>query len=176
MERAQDGRIYVVTDTCVLINFMRVDRLDLLCRHRDYRVMITEHVRGEVTDPRQASDLASAVSAGEIEETAVTDPAEIALYASLNAFLGRGESASIAVAARRNWTVATDEGHRTRREILNRLGEGRLVTTPGILLKCILNGDLTTAEADAIKARLAAHRFIMNFASFSDILPKPPSK
>jgi predicted nucleic acid-binding protein len=171
MERAPDGRVFVVTDTCILINFMQVERLDLLCQHKDYRIVITEHVRSEIADQQQAVDLASAVSAGEIEETSVTDPTELALFATLNAILGRGESAAIAVAATRGWVIATDEKGRTRREIERRLGKERLLTTPGLLLKCILNGTLTVAEADDIKDKLAAQRFAMNFASFAELLP-----
>lgn len=170
MERAADGRGLVISDTCILINFLRVGRLDLLCRHKSYRIVITEHIRAEITDAQQAEEIEAAIAAGEIEEITVTDVAELALFAALSAVLGRGEAAALAVAVNRNWVIATDEGRRTRREIENRLGKGHLITTPGLLLKSIQNGDLTVAEADAIKAQLAAHRFIMNFASFADFL------
>ena len=98
MERAPDGRILVASDTSVLINFLRVGRLDLLCHHRDYRFVVTEHAGAEVTAPAQRGALEAAVSAGEIGETSLPDSAELSLFATLNAFLGRGESAAIAVA------------------------------------------------------------------------------
>lgn len=60
MERASDGRILVVSDTTVLINFLHVARLDLLCRHRDYSFVVTEHARAEITDAAQAAQLADA--------------------------------------------------------------------------------------------------------------------
>jgi len=172
MERAPDGRILVASDTNVLINFLRVGRLDLLCRHRDYRFVVTEHARAEITDPAQHAALEAAVSAGDIGATSLTDPAELTLFATLNAFLGRGESAAMAVAAVRNWVVATDETRRARREIESRMGLGRQLTTPGILLRCILNSALSIADADAIKAQLAAQRFVMKFRTFAD-LPTP---
>lgn len=174
MERAPDGRILVACDTCILINFMQAERLDLLGRHKEYRIVITEHVRAEVTDARQEAALVSAISAGEIEEATLTDPPEVAFFAALRTFLGRGEAAAIAVAANRGWAVATDETGKTLREIESRIGKGRLLTTPGLLLKCILNGTLTVAEADALKAKLASRRFVMKFRSFADLLPKPP--
>jgi len=179
VKRAPDGRILVVSDTDVLINFLRVGRLDLLCRHADYRIVITEHVRGtmgapgEVTDNAQLSVLDAAVSSGELEETSLTDPFEIGLFASLNVFLGRGEAAAIAVAASRGWVVATDD-RRAGRESQSRLGANRRLTTPGILLRCILNGHLTVAEADTIKGQLATRRFAVRFSSFGDLLRKPP--
>ena len=46
----------------------------------------------------------------------------------------------------------------------------------GILLRCILNGSLSVANADAIKAQLAAQRFVMKFRTFADLLPKPPAR
>jgi hypothetical protein len=54
--------------------------------------------------------------------------------------------------------------------------EGRLLTTPGAILRCMLNGVLTIADADAIKDRLSARRFVMKFASFGDLVPRPGSE
>jgi len=173
MDRAPDGRILVVSDTNVLINFLRVGRLDVLCHHRDYSFVVTEHARAEITDAAQAAELAAAISAGAFVETSLTKPSEISLFATLNAFLGRGESAAIAVAAVRNWVVATDETRRAKREIESRLGKDRLLTTPGVILRCVLNGALTVADADAIKDQLAAQRFVMKFTSFADLLRRP---
>ena len=39
----------IVADTSVLINFLRVDRMDLIARH-SHRFLVTDHVAGEVTD------------------------------------------------------------------------------------------------------------------------------
>lgn len=170
----EPGRLPVIADTCIPINFSLAGRFDLLSRHQDYRIIVTDHTLAELVDPAQLRDLEFAIQAGEVEETTVTDPDELAVYAHLGTFLGRGEAAAIAVAEKRGWVIATDEKGRARREIESRLGMGRLLTTPGILLKCILNDTITVAETDQIKARLAANRFAMNFASFADLV-KPPA-
>jgi hypothetical protein len=55
--------------------------------------------------------------------------------------------------------------------VVERLGEQRLLTTPGILLASIRAGQLTVDEADRIKQRLEALRFRMSFDSFGELLP-----
>jgi hypothetical protein len=86
--------------------------------------------------------------------------------------LGRGESAAIAVAAKRGWVIATNELGRTRRAVHERVGYNRLINTPGWILTCIRNGSLTVAEADAIKDDLQAQgqSFPLAFDSFGDLL------
>lgn len=172
MERAPDGRILVVADANVLINFLRAGRLDLLRQHKDYKLVVTEHVRREVSYPTQAAEFASALCAGDIEETRLTDPVEMSLFAELNAVLGRGESAAIAVAANRTWVVAMDELGRARREVHERVGRNRLINTPGLILSCIRNSTITVDEADGIKENLESQgqSFAVSFGSFGDLL------
>lgn len=50
MERASDGRMLVSLDTSVLINFLRLGRLDLLIGHPDWRFVVTDHVVSEVSE------------------------------------------------------------------------------------------------------------------------------
>jgi predicted nucleic acid-binding protein len=171
VERASDGRVLIVADTSVLINFLRAGRLDLLCHHEDYKLVATEHARREVTYPDQAAELA-ALSARDIDQIQLTDVVELRIFAELNAVLGRGESAVIAVAANRNWVIAMDELGRARREVYERVGRNRLINTPGFILSCIHNGVITVAEADDIKGNLESQgqSFAVNFASFGDLL------
>src|ERR1700693_5887589 len=98
MKRAADGRLLVVCDACVLINFLLVGRPDLLTANRDYRFIITEHVFAEVTDLAQAEQLRACVADGGLETTEVTDPGELALFAELTKVLGSGEAAAVVVA------------------------------------------------------------------------------
>lgn len=178
MEPARDsqGRLLVVADTCIVVNFILAGRLDLLEHHADYHFVVTEHTREETRVPAELQELEAAIAAGDLEEIQVDDPEELAIFATLNAVVGRGEAAAIAVAEKRGWVVATDEKKRTRREVEARLGKERLLTTPGVLLKAILNGAISLAEADGIKAKLEQHRFVMDFASFADLvaLDGPP--
>jgi len=164
-----DTRAVIVCDACVLINFLIIDRLDLLSRNARFCFVVTEHVTGEITDPVQSAALRVALQKVEIEQVDLTDPEGLVLFAELRKTLGKGESAAIALAARRGWAVATDDSQ-TRREIERRLGKGRLLTTPGILVEAIHSEALTVEGADEIKARLEAHRFRMNFGSFAEIV------
>lgn len=172
MERTSDGRVLVIADANVLINFLRAGRPELLCHHEGYKVVITEHVRREVTYPEQAAELTAALSAGDIDEILLTDPVELSLFAELNAVLGRGESAAIAVAANRNWVIATDELGRARREVYERVGKNRLINTPGLILSCVRNSTIMVAEADGIKLAFESQGqyFAVNFDSFGDLL------
>ncbi len=165
-------RVLVVADASVLINFLRAGRLNLLRHHEGYKIVVTEHVRREVTYPTQAAELAAAFSAGDIDEIQVTDPVELEIFAELNAFLDRGESASIAVAANRGWVIAMDELGRARREVYERVGRNRLINTPGLILSCVRNGAIAVAEADSIKEVLESQgqSFAVNFGSFGELL------
>lgn len=160
-----------VCDTSVVINFLIAQRIDLLVGNPEYRFVLTEHVRAEVTSASQAPVLDKAISTGGLVEVALDDPGALEIYAKLSSVLGRGESAAIALAACRGWLVAMDERGRARRELERHLGTGRLVTTPGILVGCIRSRMLSVAEADGIKAVLAANRFAMSFKSFADVVP-----
>ena len=51
----------VVLDTSVLLNFLRVGRLDLLVGLPGYELLVTDHVRAEVTEPAHAEVLREAV-------------------------------------------------------------------------------------------------------------------
>ena len=68
----------LILDASVLINFLKMDRVDLI---RDYpaKVIITEHVRAEVTIAYhdQLARLEDALSAGIVEELVINDLAEI---------------------------------------------------------------------------------------------------
>lgn len=39
MERARDGRILVIADTCIPLNFMRADQMHLLGRRQVYKAI-----------------------------------------------------------------------------------------------------------------------------------------
>jgi predicted nucleic acid-binding protein len=56
----------VILDTSILINFLAIDRVDLLGQYRRYRFLITAHVRSEVTHAAQLARLESAIEAGQL--------------------------------------------------------------------------------------------------------------
>jgi predicted nucleic acid-binding protein len=96
--------------------------------------------------------------------------AELALFVELRRSLGMGEAACLALAVHRGALVASDEKRAFRREAETRLGPGRILNTPGLLLLSIRRGLLTVEEADEIKNTLESKRFRMKFRSFKELL------
>ena len=160
----------VVMDANVMINFIHIGRLELLARLPGLRFVVPEHVVAEITDVAQAAELRAAVARGDVGEVRMTNAAEIARFAALTETLGRGESACLALAEKRGWTVASDERRAFRRTAVERIGEDRLLTTPALILRAICAGLATVAEADGWKALLEQRRFRMKFASFAELL------
>jgi hypothetical protein len=84
----------VVADTSLLINLLKIDRMDLIgaCPRR---FLATDHVASEIEDhyPEQQARYAAAIAAGQLDTSAVTDEAEIDLFRRLRPGqrLGAGE-------------------------------------------------------------------------------------
>ena len=83
--------------------------------------------------------------------------------------MGSGEAACLAMAETRGWLIAPDEKRRFRREVIARLGEGRLVTTAGLFVIAIRAGAISVEEADHVKEVLERHRFRIAFRSFREL-------
>lgn len=66
---ATDGRDRAIIDTSVLINFLRIDRADLLAAHPHYRFVVIDYVKSEVTNRshQQLTRLDAALAAGLLE-------------------------------------------------------------------------------------------------------------
>ena len=74
----------VVADTSVLINFLKIDRMDLIGRHLG-RFLATDHVESElaVDYPDQRARYQAAVGTNLLDTCSVTDPAEVELFLRL---------------------------------------------------------------------------------------------
>jgi predicted nucleic acid-binding protein len=162
----------VVTDTCILINLIHVQRLPLLGMLPGYEFIIPDHVYEEVTDQEQRQALDDALDQGGLKKEPLTDLTSIEMYARLRGSLGSGEAACIAMAVTHGWMIASDEGRLFRREVIARLGEARLLTTVCLYVLAIEAGLLTIEEADLDKAELERRRFKMGVASFRDVLTR----
>ena len=165
-----DATRMAALDASVLINFLRLERLDILAAIGDIDFIVPEQVVEEITVPQQVQTLDAAIRAGRLRSERRTDPEELAKYADLRQFMGRGEAACLSMAEQRGWLVAVDERGRFLRMARERIGEGRILNTPGILLLAIRAGLLSVDEADVLKARLETHRYRMKFDSFRDVL------
>jgi hypothetical protein len=67
----------VVADTSVLINFLRIDRMDLIGRH-PHRLLATDHVGAEISSgyPEQQERYQAAVASVLLDTCSVVDPEE----------------------------------------------------------------------------------------------------
>jgi predicted nucleic acid-binding protein len=170
VERDADGRLLVVLDSSFLINFLVLDRVDLLGGLPQFRFHVVNHVTAEVRYADQRVKLQAGMESGIVTEIEVTDPDEILLYDDFRKFLGDGESASLAVAVGRRWVIAADEKGRFRRELFSRLGENYLLDTLGALVTAVRAGMITVEEAEALRLQLRANRFEMGATPFDDLL------
>lgn len=171
MERRKDGRILAVADTSFLINFINVDRLDILQRLESYAFCVPNHVLAEGVYPRSQAGLRAAIDGGIICPIEITDLAEASLYLELRRRFGDGESACLAIAASRRWVMATDERRALRREITERLGKEYILDTPGALIAAVRASILTLADATRLRNELERFRFVMKgVPPFEDLL------
>lgn len=160
----------VITDASVLINLTHSGHIRLLGSTPGYRFLVSEEVLAEVQDPVQKGMVDGAILNGFLEKTTIETPEELALYAELTQVLGSGESACLALASKRGWLLACDERRVFLREARARIGERRLLNTPGLYVLWIRCGLLTIAEADAAKITLEGRRFRMAFSSFREVV------
>lgn len=160
----------VLTDANVLINLAQVDRLDLLSDLQDLDFCIPQEVLAEVI--RERVRVEEALHRGHLRELLLGETGELALFADLRQIMGMGEAACLAMAVHRGALIASDEKRVFKREAEARLGPGRLLNTPGLLLLTIRRGILTVDEADNLKRDLEALRFRMKFESFRELIPK----
>ncbi len=160
----------VVTDANIIINLIHADRLALLGALQRYEFVVPEDVVGEIAVPSQREALEAAITGGLLRRETITAPHELARYAELRQVVGRGEAACLALAESRGWLIASDEKRRFRREVLTRLGSGRIVTTPGLFVLAIRAGAISVEEADDAKTILERNRFRMGFRSFREVI------
>jgi predicted nucleic acid-binding protein len=88
----------VVADTSVLINFLRIDRMDLIGAH-PASFIATDHVADEIADayPDQQARYDAALSGGQIEQHRIDDLSELEMFIRLaeRGRLGAGERSAI---------------------------------------------------------------------------------
>jgi len=165
----------IVADTSVLLNFIKIDRMDLIGLH-PRRFLATDHVEHEIDDVVQRARLAAAVAAGHLDTCIVDDPREVELFLRLAAThrLGLGECSAIAVARNRGYALAIDDNkalNRAFRAVDAASGSVEIVRTADVMVGLIRAGVLTVAEADRIKDDWARrHRFRIKAASFGDLV------
>lgn len=167
-------RVPVLLDTSVLINFLAIDRVDLIASHPEYQFFVTEHVRSEVTTHygEQLVRLEKSLNGGGLKEMRGESIEELTLFAQLsrNPRLGLGECAAIAAAVTRTQTLAIDD--KAARKAATELSPELVVLdTQAIVLSLIRSGALAVEEADAIKEIWGRDCcFRLKIASFPDLI------
>lgn len=169
-----DGQdVVVITDTSVLVNFLCIDRMDLIARH-SHRFMITGHVIEEITDhyPAQQARLSAALADGTLAVIAVSGEVALDLFRVIGETrrLGAGESAAIACAIANNYAIAIDD---RAAAVHARLLRADLVVlgSQDIMVHLIRAGAIDISEADTIKnAWATSHRFRLSILSFREVL------
>ena len=163
----------IVTDASVLINFLRIDRIDLIAGH-SHAFLATDHVANEVSDryPDQQRRFASALDSGTLTLIRVAAAEELRLFASLSATgrLCAGVCSAIAVAVQRKYSLAIDD--RAANRLARRFAPSlHIVTTQDLVVSMIRQNLLGVEEADRIKREwFDRHRFRLNLDSFGDLL------
>lgn len=172
MSQKTDGQPCLITDTNILINFIKIGRLDILRKLQVYNFYIPEEVYEEISYPNQRIVLDQALKDVWLHKTNITDPSELQSYVKYKRQMGNGEAACLAISIGRKWIMVCDEQKKKviSNEVFNILGKNYWLNTPGILLKAIKENILTVAQADTIKNALSQNRFVMNFSSFQDLL------
>jgi len=158
----------VCVDTCVLVNFAIVGRLDLIVQIKGLLFHVPQEVVDEVTVAAQRQVLDEMLANGGLKKTEVREVSELARFAEYSQRFGRGESACLAIAACRGWVFATDESKDKRLKKEIEASKVRIINTPGLILKAIHEGLLNVGQADAIKSELEKNRFKMDFGSFQE--------
>ncbi|TAH38036.1 MAG: hypothetical protein EYC70_05270 [Planctomycetota bacterium] len=170
------GDRVLVLDASVLINLLHVRRLDLLGRLQGWRFCVPEEVCREVLRPEQEKLLAEAIVLTWLFKITL-DPDEMQEADALRKRhgLGRGESACLALAARRGWLIACDEAGKFPRLVEASLGADRLLVSADIVLLAIRRGLLDLGVADRFLRAWADNRYEVAFRSFAELLPQPPA-
>jgi predicted nucleic acid-binding protein len=163
-------RRLVLVDANILINLSKVNRLDLLGALTDLDFCVPPEVLGEVLNEPGKTLVGRCLGDGHLRELSFSAVSELALFTELRNIMGMGEAACLSLAFHRGALLASDEKRVFRREAEARLGPGRILNTPGILLLAIRRGILTIEEADELKRHLEARQFKMTFGSFRELL------
>lgn len=170
---ASSPRVVLVTDTSVLINFLRLDRMELF-HDASIRFLVTEHAEKEVAEiyPEQRARYEFALQTRYIERCTVTDVEALELFSQLlnTARLGAGESATIAYALSTGAGLAIDD-RRASNEARRMSSTLRIMTTADLVVTFIREGLLSVDQADAMKFDWAEnHRFRLKIVTFADLL------
>jgi len=172
---AKTDREDAISDTSVLINFLAVGRVDLFAHHPQYRFVITDHVRREVTKhyPEEFERLELALDAGDLEQITVASVEELEIFGELMSSpkrLGSGECAAMAAAIHRRQAIAIDDNLAIK-HLTRAYPQTRIETTQNLVVGLIKAGTISDSYADWMKQEWESkYRFRLKIGSFRELL------
>ena len=173
---AKAGRELVLLDSSVLINFLVIDRLDLLVNHPRYRFVITGHVRAEILDGNHAENCGLQFVAKTLKSPSLT--IWMNSRRSANSHVGRfsaGKCAVIAAAKHRGLLVGLDDkvAKRTAEKLL---GAANILDTVKIVGSLIEAGVIAVRDADKFIGTWSRNSFTPSIRTFAEFAPDNPPK
>lgn len=162
----------IICDTSVLLNFLKINRLDLLAQY-SHAFWVTDHVCREITIdyPAQQKLFQYAFETSVIQKICVDDPQELALFIELikKRQLGAGECATIAAAVHRGYFLAIDDNQTIKKaELL--MSSSKILRTQDILVGMIKENLLSFEAADQLLLNWATyHRFKLKIPTIKDL-------
>jgi len=163
----------LITDTSVLINFLNIDRMDLLSQYPGL-FFITEHVVDEITNAfqEQQSLLSIAITNEIITVVSINEEIELEIFNKLikEHRLGVGECSAIACAINRKYCLAIDD-ITARKKAAKEDKDIIILNTQDIMVTLVQEQVLTVTEADLIKKRWEnEYRFALKIKTFSEVM------
>lgn len=168
----------IVADTNVLINFLKINRVDLIGKH-SHEFIITDHVVAEIVGEKfedQKKLLINSIEAGIFTVESLVAFEALEIYANLESrgMLGTGECSAISYAIYNNCKLAIDDrvAIKHAKDMANSLKINlTILTTQDIVLSLIKEGFLSIQEADEIKDIWESlYRFKLKIKSFGDFV------
>lgn len=160
-------------DTSVLINFLKINRLDLL-EKCSYSFFVTDHVQEEITThyAEQKILLEKGLQQKIFHKANVETSEEFNLFAELSKSgqLGAGECAAIAIASIRGYYLAIDDVQAIKKAS-SLIQPNFILRTQDLLLQLIQDRLLEVEEADQlIELWAKKHRFKLKIKSFKELV------
>jgi predicted nucleic acid-binding protein len=169
-------RELVILDTSTLINFVKVNRVDILKKLANYSFRAPYIVINEVSKGSDKKRLMQAIRNKYIKPESM-DLTELKMSERLliphrsKPNIGKGEAPVLAIGMNRKWKMAIEE--RAAIEIIKqKIGEKHIIQTKDFLLEAIKKRIITVEKADSIKLELETHHCfrMKEFASFRDLM------
>lgn len=142
----------IICDTAIIVNFLKINRIDLLSRS-SHTFLVSEHVHREIRIdyPAQLKRFQKALKKSAIRKIHVEDSEEFDLFVALieTGKLSVCECATLAAAAYRGYSLAMDDGQATlQAELL--MEPNRILRTENIVAALINENLLTDASGDQL--------------------------